>query len=564
MKLPYVTIEYREEETYALGKVSVALIVGFALYWAWTYSFLFNGHTLFFPHALDVSAMLFPTTIASLALALLSYGCFFAQMRQLFSTRQKRNRNRRFAALCVFTGMVLVVGANFIPSAQFVLGFCAGILSGVGSAILVMSYGVSFSVCDLPTIAFCTAVSLPAGAIAFAAIMLIDSVAHPLGSALCMTLPFLQLLCLRTCSANLVDKLEFRAITIPVRTVPFALHICLPSLVFGVILGLVCSYTVHMPEDFENLKNVAFAIAIAGLFSFATIVFAMLTQRKANNFAFRTLVPIAAILLAILIVPAINERPFATFSLFGTYLVLEASMWIMYSDISQRFRISAFTVFGFGRAALSLGTLIGYLCSLPSGPLSDAQPGTAPFLAVALVTLTFGVALLPNNRELRRALKLGRSCPALLSENDYVFDSLDATSMPSGERANGLAALANFRAEAPAGNTCAGDASPKTQGAKPSEESDRTVEQRTDEDLRKNAGWFKRKCQVIADRYLLSRREAEVLFLLAKGRSSATIQENLFISEGTANTHMRHIYRKLDVHSQRELMDLVEMVDLDD
>ena len=71
-------------------------------------------------------------------------------------------------------------------------------------------------------------------------------------------------------------------------------------------------------------------------------------------------------------------------------------------------------------------------------------------------------------------------------------------------------------------------------------------------------GRFRRQCEMVADRYLLSRREAEVLFLLAKGRNAAFIQEKLFISEGTARTHMRHIYAKLNVHSQKELMDLVD------
>ena len=46
--------------------------------------------------------------------------------------------------------------------------------------------------------------------------------------------------------------------------------------------------------------------------------------------------------------------------------------------------------------------------------------------------------------------------------------------------------------------------------------------------------------------------------LLAKGRNAAYIQKQLYISEGTARTHMRHIYKKLDIHTQQELMDLVE------
>jgi DNA-binding CsgD family transcriptional regulator len=75
-------------------------------------------------------------------------------------------------------------------------------------------------------------------------------------------------------------------------------------------------------------------------------------------------------------------------------------------------------------------------------------------------------------------------------------------------------------------------------------------------------GWFKKKCLAVADAYLLSKRETEVLFLLAKGHNSAAIQKALFISAGTANTHMRHVYAKLDVHSQQELISLVESVEL--
>lgn len=56
----------------------------------------------------------------------------------------------------------------------------------------------------------------------------------------------------------------------------------------------------------------------------------------------------------------------------------------------------------------------------------------------------------------------------------------------------------------------------------------------------------------------LTPREAEVLAQLLHGRSSRRIQEELFISESTANTHIRHIYAKLGVHSRQELLDLAE------
>lgn len=61
-----------------------------------------------------------------------------------------------------------------------------------------------------------------------------------------------------------------------------------------------------------------------------------------------------------------------------------------------------------------------------------------------------------------------------------------------------------------------------------------------------------------AERYRLSARESEVFELLAKGRNRVYISKALFISDNTTRTHMKNIYRKLGVHSQQELIDLLE------
>ena len=74
----------------------------------------------------------------------------------------------------------------------------------------------------------------------------------------------------------------------------------------------------------------------------------------------------------------------------------------------------------------------------------------------------------------------------------------------------------------------------------------------------RGGGRFRGKCETVANTFLLSRRETEILFFLAKGHNAAYIQEKLYISEGTAKTHIRHIYRKCDVHSQQDLMRMVE------
>lgn len=56
----------------------------------------------------------------------------------------------------------------------------------------------------------------------------------------------------------------------------------------------------------------------------------------------------------------------------------------------------------------------------------------------------------------------------------------------------------------------------------------------------------------------LTNREREVFALLARGHSITYIAEQLFISESTVRTHVKHIYAKLGVHSREELFALVD------
>ncbi|MFJ2828239.1 response regulator [Streptomyces sp. NPDC087263] len=53
--------------------------------------------------------------------------------------------------------------------------------------------------------------------------------------------------------------------------------------------------------------------------------------------------------------------------------------------------------------------------------------------------------------------------------------------------------------------------------------------------------------QVVGPDHELSRREIEVVRLMAEGRSNRAIAEALFLSEATVKTHLVRIYRKLEV-----------------
>lgn len=67
-------------------------------------------------------------------------------------------------------------------------------------------------------------------------------------------------------------------------------------------------------------------------------------------------------------------------------------------------------------------------------------------------------------------------------------------------------------------------------------------------------------CWAIAEEHALSARETEVLVFLANGRSVPYIQEKLTLSQSTVKTHVRNIYRKLQVDGKQSLIDLVESV----
>ncbi|MGV8084163.1 MAG: LuxR C-terminal-related transcriptional regulator [Coriobacteriia bacterium] len=76
-----------------------------------------------------------------------------------------------------------------------------------------------------------------------------------------------------------------------------------------------------------------------------------------------------------------------------------------------------------------------------------------------------------------------------------------------------------------------------------------------------SGGRFMQRVSRTASAYGLSDREQEVLRFLAKGRHAQYISEALQISRHTAKTHIYHIYRKLNVSSLEELMDVVEHIE---
>ena len=75
-------------------------------------------------------------------------------------------------------------------------------------------------------------------------------------------------------------------------------------------------------------------------------------------------------------------------------------------------------------------------------------------------------------------------------------------------------------------------------------------------------GYFKQRCNQAAQTYKLSNREGEILYYLAKGRNAQFIADELNISAYTAKTHVYHIYQKMGINSQQELISIVDSTEV--
>lgn len=65
-------------------------------------------------------------------------------------------------------------------------------------------------------------------------------------------------------------------------------------------------------------------------------------------------------------------------------------------------------------------------------------------------------------------------------------------------------------------------------------------------------------CDELAQEHGLTKRETELLKLLAQGRDAAYIEKTLFLSRNTVKSYTKSLYAKLGVHSKQEVIDLVK------
>ena len=587
--------------------------VGYGIHQAWIYATMFGTSNLFgvitAPNGTNFSSVYLISIIVNF-LVLLVCGILDEKIMKLSVNHYP----------VVIPMALMTVGSLMVPfcGAESPLGtpfsIASGIATGIGSAIYLLYWGIAFSRLDLVSVVMNTVISFAFATLLYGIIAILPA---PYAGFVTCALPIAEGIVVRGHAPRPYQSR--RSIPffnpLPVTKWKFHLAFALPMLFFGVALGYIRATS--MSDVFLSLgqSTDAIMLATADLLAIIVLVGGLVFMRSERVEDFlRPMVTLIALAMAFVPICAQTESPFPSVVVIAGYICFEGVLWIMFAAFSQRYRLSPVLVFGIGRGSLGLGSVVGLALTSFLEHSGTALPfSDSTFVIVALVCIIAGQALLPRERDVRRIVSQGNIdadslADALnLKKDSPIFDAaqvgkaedaseparetrepgdaqpdggepaiVEAPETPAKQETSQTAQDAaeehppKSQDEKPAGAPPASCSPPSHSAAEPKDgrkKPSRTgslLEQASAQgeagDEEPRIGYFRRKCEVVSNQYLLSARETEVLFYLAKGYNSAYLQEKLYISEGTAKTHIRHIYGKTNVHSQQELMRLVNEI----
>ncbi|HJB04239.1 MAG TPA: helix-turn-helix transcriptional regulator, partial [Candidatus Merdibacter merdigallinarum] len=214
----------------------------------------------------------------------------------------------------------------------------------------------------------------------------------------------------------------------------------------------------------------------------------------------------------------------------------EVLLWLMFASIGRRNLFAMLPTFGFAEFCASVGTDIGAIAGHASNVLVHGDERMVMFFALMLAFVLFAFLWLGFRR--------------------FSFTEVVSGVEPVSAWAN---PRAGFVGDSPIGFLGREEIRRGDRGL-PSTTSDSG---NADEAESMQAGddsteSMARRCADLAESHGLTEREREIFGMLARGRNARFIMEEFVLSRNTVKSHIKHIYGKLGVHSQQELIDMVE------
>ena len=504
-------------------------MIGFTLCRAWVYISFFNAAMLLFTEqpAATLRAV-YLTSLVTLIVTQLVCGAIGNPLERFFAGRI----GQIAPAAITVVGSLLLFFAGADSTLGSIAGACSGVLTGIGSGLILMCWGRVYSTTGGPTsaaecsLAFLLATLLvPIFAVLPSWLQAVIMAILPIGSAILLNREFAKLN--HTPYLNAPEKRSVRAAKEDAeaeaaaegakveddrrRTSPAIMaKLSVSSLVFGSAVGIVRSLYISQSALSDTFAT-HLVLPLAALLA-AIIVIGILLGTRRLDLAFTYRPVLIFMTISCLILPLLSNTFFLTYILtMAGYFCFEILNWVMLTDITFRLSMSAYRVYGFGRAAVSGGILVGeavgiLLVGAPAGP-STQMLYIISFALVLLMVITYTLTLTEQDvarvtRTEARPFKL----PARILAAEEQEDATGADT------------------EAP---------------------HELTLEQ---------------KVEILALRNDITGRAYDVLLSMARGRTAARIEQELYISRGTVNTYSHRIYQKLDIHSRQELYDLIDAV----
>lgn len=654
VRVPRITLNADFGDESAFGELSL-LSVGYGLHQAWVYATMFGTASVFGPmpcfQGLHGSSVTMPYLISTIVyvFAMLLIAATDQRFLKLYTSRKLLYIGA--ALSCVGSLLLLAVPFFGIPLAET----ASGIMTGIGSAILIVYWGTAFARTDSASIVLNTAIAISIAIGLFATVL--HYAPFPVSAIAIACVPLLELaILLKKTPQPFHERDEVPVFKpLPINRGRFVVRFGAPVLVLGIALGMLRSNSLQNLVMKTSVGAQPMLLLAAGCATVLVLVTIMALGGDRWSRFFQPLVPFIAVTVFIMPLASTENTALTSVIMLVGFLCFESLMWIFFADLSQRFRLSPVFVFGLGRAILAIAIMFGALVPVALASYAHLLPfGEQALVVLLLLVIVFAHVLLPREREIESIIMpcplvkavsasferkeesqraaglrncgaakgmeaLGQGVAGSAAQRERTTDDLaaegeapalaDASSAAVAAAAiRGEAEAASCEVPASAGNAAADRAaredgegttgteptgaasgsenaavaqpagttngnndaagSAATPSALPTARERQTTHPapaaiaearfaKPGEPAR-GGGRFRGKCETVANTFLLSRRETEILFFLAKGHNAAYIQEKLYISEGTAKTHIRHIYRKCDIHNQQDLMRMVE------
>jgi DNA-binding CsgD family transcriptional regulator len=510
--------------------VRPTLILGLGLYWVWLHAMLYTAFPSFvFTNPLYESVSYQFGVVFLITFIVAAFGMGALNDRITFFIRRRRFQMTVAVVLSVSTGCLLLLGGSL----SLPIVFIAEGLSGLAAGFLLLLCGEAYRRPEPRAIVMNSVLSVLCAFLVYRCLVFFPPLIYfDIASIVFTLLPlgvvlFLQLALYggwkitqpqqfivtregtRVATPGLMETLTFHRLDI--KQGRLFLRIGLPFVFFGVVLKVLCDTVFRQSVEASFLNTSWGGFLLQTLLPclvllVMAVIFIATRQSNEDDQLFRFGIPLVGICILLACLTEMSGIASSAFASAG-YLCLEIMLWVGLCVLSHNYRISSLLVMGSGRGALALGMLaMTVAMMMTAGAQQLFEAGLIQ--ALMLVMLVCGSALLPR----------GKDVEALCAPEGAV-----AAEQPATEQGEGRDA--------------------------------KEQQQTTGNEKR-----FIVRCERIAHMYLLSPREVEVFILLAKGRNTAYISKNLFISEGTVHTHMLHIYKKLNIHRQQELIDMVDVL----